>query len=321
VRDTFSRHMLMGINLFTLGMFQQFPDTLGIRSTDYMYSSGVQPLVNAGLSAQELARNQSARVTVERVRRTGDALEVAVRVENLAGHRLPSGVGFRRAFIELKVTDKATGQVVWCSGCTNELGIIIDQSGQPLRTEFFDRYKDKTGQWRQYYQPHFYDQAGHHITAQDQVEIYEELTEDAAGQITTSFIRRDNRLKDNRLLPLGWTEKGPDPSLSGDFLEATHPFATGDDKHYTDGSGTSVVTYEVPLHGREAKDLLVTATLYYQTIPPYYLKMRFDQAAEYPATKRLYYLTSNLKTSGTPIEGWKLLIVADSVPATGRRAP
>ncbi|HEX8905400.1 MAG TPA: hypothetical protein VF771_11185, partial [Longimicrobiaceae bacterium] len=29
VRDTFSRHMLMGINLFTLSMFQQFPDTLG----------------------------------------------------------------------------------------------------------------------------------------------------------------------------------------------------------------------------------------------------------------------------------------------------
>jgi hypothetical protein len=107
VRDTFSRHMLMGINLFTLAMFQQFPDTLGIRSTDYMYSAGVQPLVNAGLSAQTLAREQSARVTVERVRRTGDSLEVAVRVENLAGHRLPSGVGFRRAFLELAVVARA----------------------------------------------------------------------------------------------------------------------------------------------------------------------------------------------------------------------
>ncbi|HET6763070.1 MAG TPA: hypothetical protein VFH27_05340, partial [Longimicrobiaceae bacterium] len=64
VRDTFSRHMLMGANLFTLAMFQQFPDTLGIRSTDYMYSSGVQPLVNAGLSTLAMAREQAARVRV-----------------------------------------------------------------------------------------------------------------------------------------------------------------------------------------------------------------------------------------------------------------
>ena len=60
VRDTFSRHMLMGINLFTLSMFQQFPDTLGIRSTDYMYAAGVQPLVNAGLSALQLAQRMTA---------------------------------------------------------------------------------------------------------------------------------------------------------------------------------------------------------------------------------------------------------------------
>jgi hypothetical protein len=44
--------------------------------------------------------------------------------------------------------------------------------------------------------------------------------------------------------------------------------------------------------------------------------MRFDQAPDYPATKRLYYLTSNLKTAGTPIENWKLKIVSAKVPAT-----
>ena len=36
VRDTFSRHMLMGINLFTLGMFQQFPDLGGERHAEVL---------------------------------------------------------------------------------------------------------------------------------------------------------------------------------------------------------------------------------------------------------------------------------------------
>jgi hypothetical protein len=323
----FARHQFQGLNVPLLEMFlqfmnpfavgeKQFPynEVLGVRQNDYMLGVNFD-LPNAIDAFVQQAQNSTASIAVTPVSADKQKLVANVTVTNKAGHRLPSGVGFRRAFIELKVTDKANGQVVWCSGCTNELGIIVDQNGQPLPTEFFDKYKDKSGQWRQYFQPHFYDQAGHTITSQDQVEIYEELTEDASGQITTSFIRRDSRLKDNRLLPLGWTEQGPDPSLSGDFLEATHPFATGNDKHFKDGSGTSVVTYEVPLNGREAKDLQLTATLYYQTIPPYYLRMRFTQAADYPATKRLYYLTSNLKTSGTPIANWKLLLVSATVPA------
>jgi hypothetical protein len=103
--------------------------------------------------------------------------------------------------------------------------------------------------------------------------------------------------------------------LSGEFLKATHPHGTGDDPHYQDGSGTSVVTYEVPLNGIAPEAVTLTATVYYQSIPPYYLKMRFDQARDYPATKRLYYLTSNLKTAGTHLENWKFKIVSASAPA------
>ena len=99
---------------------------------------------------------------------------------------------------------------------------------------------------------------------------------------------------------MGWTLNGPDPSLSGEFLKATYPHATDDDEHYKDGSGISVVTYEAPLNGIDPRFVTLKATIYYESIPPYYLKMRFDQAPDYPATKRLYYLTSNLKTAGTP---------------------
>jgi hypothetical protein len=79
----------------------------------------------------------------------------------------------------------------------------------------------------------------------------------------------------------------------------------------------SVVHYEIPLSelpaGIDPLRLTVRATLYYQSIPPYYLMQRFEQAPNAAGTQRLLYLTSRLNTKGTPIEGWRLLI--DSTPA------
>jgi hypothetical protein len=84
--------------------------------------------------------------------------------------------------------------------------------------------------------------------------------------------------------------------------------SVGGDPSYADGSGTSVVRYEIPLSAFTARNLSINATLYYQSIPPYFLHDRFSQAPDAPATQRLYYLTSNLQTRGTPVEDWKLQI-------------
>lgn len=77
--------------------------------------------------------------------------------------------------------------------------------------------------------------------------------------------------------------------------------------------------YAVPLAGIDPATVTLVATLYYQSIPPYYLKMRFEEAPDYPATKRLYYLSSNLKTAGTPLDNWKFKVVSASAPATSTR--
>jgi hypothetical protein len=47
--------------------------------------------------------------------------------------------------------------------------------------------------------------------------------------------------------------------------------------------------------------------------------MRFEEAPDYPATKRLYYLASNLNTAKTPLENWKFKIVSATSPATSTR--
>ncbi|HEX8691976.1 MAG TPA: hypothetical protein VF746_06135 [Longimicrobium sp.] len=311
VRDTFSRHMLMGVNLFTLAMFQQFPDTLGIRSTDYMYSAGVQPLVNAGLSALALAREQAARVRVEGVRRVRDSLEVSVRVENLAGHRLPSGVGFRRAFLELVVTG---GQgTLWASGRTDRLGVIVrGTSSQPLATEFFTRPAAAGG----VYQPHH-----ETITREDQVQIYEELVADPEGWLTTSFLALDSVVKENRLQPRGWRRGGP-------FWHETQPHGeSARDADYWNRGGADRLVYRIPL-SRVRGAMSVRATLYYQAIPPYYLAQRFGiRCGAFPGdcaeTRRLAFLASRLRTQGTPIESWKLMLATEqrAIPAAVAARP
>jgi hypothetical protein len=147
---------------------------------------------------------------------------------------------------------------------------------------------------------------------------------DSEGNYTTSFIRRDQIPKDNRLLPKGWTKDGPAPdSLKGEFLHST--FAEGEaagDPAYQNGSGTSLVRYEIPLSqlpkGVDLSKLAVKATLYYQSIPPYYLMQRFEQAPTGRGTQRLGYLTSHLNPKGTPIENWRLLI-ASSLPVVPKR--
>lgn len=326
----FVRHQLQGLNLPLLEMFSQlmkdsksgeknFPynEVLGVRQNDYMLTVNAD-LPNAIDAFVEQARNTTAEIVISPPTIEKEKLIANVTVTNKTGHRFPSGVGFRRAFVELKAVDNRSGKTVWASGRTNELGIIVDENGKPLPSEFFEPLGGSNAP-HQAYQPHYYDHPGHAITRQDQVQIFEELMLDADGNFTTSFIRRDTPVKDNRLLPLGWTPQGPDPSLSGEFLKATHPHGTGEDKHYKDGSGTSVVSYEIPLAGLDPAAITLTATLYYQSIPPYYLKMRFEQAPDYPATKRLYYLASNLNTTGTAIENWKFKIVAASVPATAGR--
>lgn len=327
--EGFRRHQLQGLNVFLLEMFNQFMtsdgssppnysnEILGVRQSDFM-STLNNDLQNAILNFVQTAQYETAMVAVSPPQIANGKLSTEVTITNLTGHRLPSGVGFRRAFIELLVLDESkkdpkTQQpvIVWSSGQTNELGAIVDHSGNVLASEFVGTNKGKKGP----YQPHYYGRE-FPITSSDQVQIFEELMKDADGNFTTSFIRRDTPVKDNRLLPKGWTATGPDPSsLTGEFLHSTFPEGRAvDDPSYKNGSGTSVVRYEVPLAslppGVNPANLTVKATLYYQSIPPYYLMQRFEQAPTAKATQRLFYLTSRLKTKGTPIENWKLFLAS-----------
>lgn len=131
------------------------------------------------------------------------------------------------------------------------------------------------------------------------------MTRDSQGQFTTSFLARVEELKDNRLLPVGWTRTGP-TGFKSEFADATA--AHGDaasDPDFIDGTGSDTLVYQAQLPTGVALPLKVRATLYYQSIPPRYLEDRFTQA-QGSGTRRLHFLGSHLDDSKTHFAGWKL---------------
>lgn len=303
LRNNYQRHEHVGLNVFLLEMFDQFPDILGVDKNDYMTSAnnGVDFAIENMIRQ---AQQESANIDTQIEHYSGKTLKTKVTVKNKTGHRFPSGVAFRRAFIEFVVMD--ADKVVWGSGRSNQVGVIVDGENKPLKTELLNH--------KNVYQPHH-----QRITRQDQVQIYEELNQNAQHEFTTSFIHRVFDIKDNRLLPKGWRSSDyfkQDGKVLFEFFEATDPQATGDDPDYQDQgpnfSGEDSLTYDITLPYRIDEDKLsVKATLYYQAIPPSWLHQRFTTTPKGQATQRLYYMASHLNLKETPMQGWKLKLVSD----------
>lgn len=308
-RTPFSRHTLVGINQFVMNMFKQFSSILGNSLTDAMAPGDARNPIDTAIGAsQRLATEESARVTVTSLRKTAERIEAGVNVANLAGHKLPSGVGFRRAFLELQVLD-AGGRVLWVSGRTNSTGVILGGDGKPLITEFFDARHGNIERPQQY-QKHW-----QVIDSPDRVQIYEEVELDPDGFITTSFLSRAKTIKDNRLLPRGYRLDGP-------FHKETHPYGTEADPDYGTHSarGADQIVYRIPMTAALRDAASVKVRLHYQATPPYYLQERFDLAANAPAgseiqeTERLYYIGSRLDLSSTNVPNWTLEVASVTAP-------
>jgi hypothetical protein len=295
-------------------MFQQFPLLLGVRQIDYMTGTATVPsLITGRHSMVDMAQRETASLDIQLLEKTADGkLRAVVLVTNKVGHYLPSGVGFRRVFLEILVRD-AAGHLLWASGRTNALGAIVDgTTDQVLPSEQPLKFPDAP------FQPHW-----QIIERGDQVQIYQELVQDSEGKLNTSFLRRFKEVKDNRLRP-----KGFDPAVFAKnpsaFIQqlAELPGEERFDPYYTNPqlTGADQIEYLIPLDAETlARVDNVQVSLYHQSIPPFYLQERFQDATRGPGHKndiqRLYYLTSHLDVSavsddhGQPVlQAWKLRV-------------
>ena len=261
-------------------MAWQFPDILGLRRADPMMSDlGIDPLVHSEQVMLEQAAKRTASISFDEVKTEDGVLSARVKVDNRAGHKFPSGVAFRRAFIEFNVLG-ADNQVMWASGRTNGVGVIVDDKRKPIAGELWWRHdcSARIDPMARIHQPHY-----QVITRQDQAQIYEELLStppdvaapkcgvDAqpAGQLTTSFLSICSKVKDNRLLPHGFLKLDDRIEISralgagAELAQEAGPAAVGDDPDYRTGGGDSLV-YRVPLvraggqTGRRAGDDLLS---------------------------------------------------------------
>ncbi|NVJ59557.1 MAG: cytochrome P460 family protein [Gammaproteobacteria bacterium] len=306
IRDEYSRHTLVGLNGFLVKMFEQFESILGVSLQNEMTTPSIPSYQVALESMIQNARDKTVDVDLKQLSFNNQQLKLQVTVNNKTGHRFPSGVAFRRAFIELKVNQG--DKVIWSSGATNDAGVIVDMQGNPLTTEFLTTPDG--------YQPH------HQIITKDtQVQIYEELTQNNADQFTTSFVHRVNHIKDNRLLPDGWRQSSffkDQGEVMHQFMQATDPLGVGNDPDYQDSGnsfiGKDSLLYQIDLKNINASvPLTASATLYFQAIPPYWLKQRFEAAPDGDATKRLFYISSRLELENSPLQQWKFKLVSKSV--------
>ena len=350
-RDGFARHTLVGLNLFMIKMAQQFPEVLGIPVMDPMLTAkGMAPLQRTEAKMVENAQFNTAELFVLKNRYdTDDAgnkfLDVTVRVENKAGHKFPSGVSFRRAFLEFEVID-SKGATVWHSGATDPYGVLINaETGDPLKGElWYDNTCTKTVK-QDDYQPHY-----QVITQPTQVQIYQEVKlspgdrfgtgekpscapdakVDPSANLTTSFLSICHTQKDNRLMPAGTLPYEArvelskimglgNPTFDGSETEAemlAHEVGAsnvGDDPDYVTGGGDTL-DYRISVGDLPDDVASIRATLHYQATPPFYLQDRFC-TGKGANRDRLYHLSSLLDTSDTPIEDWKFRMVTTGAVA------
>ena len=336
VRAGFAKHTLVGLNLILLKMAAQFPENLGIRVQDPMLgSNGINSIPTTEAAMVDQALNRTADVIIGDVKNDGYTLSARVTVNSKVGHKFPSGVGFRRAFIEFDVLD-AADNTLWSSGATDEFGVIVGGNGKPVAGEMWwnSDCSARIEPDARLHQPHY-----QKITRQDEAQIYQELVStpperktpvcgpnaQPEGQLTTSFLSICAKVKDNRLLPhgfLGLEDRKKIALALGakpDLAEDTSPVGVGADPDYVYGGGDSL-TYSVSLQDLKghAKPAAVRATLYYQPTPPFFLQDRFCTSHSRD-TRRLYDLAGNLDLKGSLAEKWKVRVVTSgpvAVPPT-----
>ncbi|MFN3409214.1 MAG: hypothetical protein ACK45B_09500 [Limisphaerales bacterium] len=244
-RAPFWKHQFVGGNAFMLTLLANNAKPLDANATPAQF----QPLIaEARAQLQRAARLQVAG------ERANDTLTLRVEVENLTGHKFPTGHPYRRAWLHVRVR-RANGRTLFESGAADKTGALPG-----LRDGFAPHYDV--------------------ITRPDQVQIYQSVMADLEGNVTWSLLRGAAYYKDNRLPPRGFATTGP---------EAAHVAIAGeaaqDDNFHADASGRDTVTYLIPLRG-ESRPVQVEVELLYQAVPPESIARLRDAPGPEAATLR-----------------------------------
>lgn len=243
-KTPFGLHHFVGGNAFMLNLMSGNGDTLKVTASTAQFDSSIARTLN-------LLQQHTLLLETDVTLRTEEMAHIDVKLTNLAGHKFPSGFPSRKAWVQLVVTD-AGNDTLYNNGAPTADG----------------RISGADAPW----QPHY-----NVITEENQVQVYEMVMGDVEGNYTTVLERAKEPLKDNRLVPAGFSTSHTvydTTRIVGDAL--TDP--DFNHENGVEGSGTDVVHYQVPMNGYSGL-VNITAMVWYHTVPPEHLEDMFTYSS------------------------------------------
>lgn len=231
LRTPYWKHEFVGGNVYMLNLLKNNIDSLGITASAENFDSTI---ARAEKNLTEKAIELQVSELFE-----NDSLNIFVKITNKAGHKIPSGIPFRRMWIHLKVED-AMNNVIFESGNWDSSGEIVGINSD--------------------YEPH-YDV----IRSQNEVQIYEGVMIDVDGNVTNRLLRASQFIKDNRIPPMGFTSTHASYDTTKIYGNA---FADPNfnKQNGSEGSGSDIVTYKIPANTNT--NYKITAQICFQSIKP-----------------------------------------------------
>ncbi len=228
LRGPFSQHSFVGGNAYVLELLKTFPEELAVTASSQDFEGSIARTLDQ-------LQNETASMTLDDVSYYDGSMYVDISIENLAGHKFPTGFPSRRAWLHFTVQD-ANGVTIFESGAYNADGSIVgnDNDADP-----------------QAFEPHY-----EIIGTEDKVQIYEAILRDTERQVTTWLLSAASYVKDNRLMPWRSEKTAPweDIVVMGDAF---------DDEDFQ-GGGDSI-QYIVSIGGAQGP-FTITVELLYQSI-------------------------------------------------------
>ncbi len=259
-RENFAQHHFVGGNITMLRLMRRNIPALKLTASSADFSATIERTIKQ-------LQDKTARIKIIKVRREGSMLTAEVEVRNMAGHKFPTGIPGRRAWIHFSVRDKA--------------GNMLFESGRPLKGDLIAGNDNDVN--INTYEPHY-----EVITNPKQVQIYETIMADTDGRVTYTLLRAASFLKDNRLLP-----KGFDKDRAGADIKVYGRAAA--DKNFT-GQG-DITTYKVKL--KKSSSGVIQAELLYSPVSPAFVMDLAKDAAD-PQVKK--FMKRWQETDRSPVQ-------------------
>ena len=276
LRSPIWKHDFAGGNIFMVSLIKNNSDEINVTASPEHFDTTISKTKNM---LQEKAINLDASANI-----INDSLNVEITVENLCGHKFPTGFPSRRAWLETMVIDEQS-DTIFHSGKWDETGKI---QGLNYRLE-----------------PHH-----NYIKSDERVQIYQSVMQDVNGDITYTLLRGSQYAKDNRLPPKGFQSSEENYNSIAVIGEANQDLDFNKAINGKEGTGVDKVHYQMPINSQSAK-FTIEVSLWYQSISPAFAENLFQHSSpQVTSFKRFYDNENNLPV---PIKTKNLTINSNAI--------